>query len=211
MKKMKNKSTLCISIAKQSGSFGTIIHNAGYQALGLDFFYKAFSVNDLQNAIRGVRSLGIRGCSVSMPYKQEVIKYIDKLDPIAKKIGAVNTIVNDNGTLTGYNTDVVGITKCLKKIRNKKDQVYVIGAGGMARAVLVALTNLKFSNIKLTNRTNKKGIKLQNEFSIEYIPWLKRDKVFSDIIINATPIGMYPKICKIPILIHIIKFINFFI
>ena len=199
MKKMKNKSTLCISIAKQSGSFGTIIHNAGYQALGLDFFYKAFSVNDLQNAIRGVRSLGIRGCSVSMPYKQEVIKYIDKLDPVAKKVRAVNTIVNDNGILKGYNTDVVGITKCLKKIKNKKDQVYVIGAGGMARAVLVALTDLKFSNIKLTNRTKKNRIEFQNEFNIEYIPWLEKEKVFSEIIINATPIGMYPNILKMPI------------
>ena len=86
MKQKNTKSpTLCISIAKQSGMFGTIVHNAGYEALKLNFIYKAFSVTKLEDAIRGVKAFGIKGCSVSMPYKEEVIKYLDKLDPLAKK------------------------------------------------------------------------------------------------------------------------------
>jgi len=89
--------TLCISVAEKPGKFGITVHNAGYRALGLNFLYKTFAINDIKGAIIGVRSLGIRGCSVSMPFKEKVIPFLDRLDPLAKKIGAVNTIVNDNG------------------------------------------------------------------------------------------------------------------
>ena len=170
MKQKNTKSpTLCISIAKQSGMFGTIVHNAGYEALNLNFFYKAFSVDDLKNAILGVKSLGIRGCSVSMPYKQDVIKYLDKLDPKAAKAGAVNTIVNTGNKLIGYNTDIDGVTECLKKFKNKKDDVLVLGAGGMTRAVLVSLEALKFSNIKLSSRSRKKGLNLLEDFDFDLV------------------------------------------
>lgn len=207
MKQKNTKSpTLCISIAKQSGMFGTIVHNAGYEALKLNFIYKAFSVTKLEDAIRGVKAFGIKGCSVSMPYKEKVIKYLDKLDPLAKKVGAVNTIVNDDNTLVGYNTDVIGVTECLKKFNKyKKEKILVIGAGGMARAVLVALENLKFSNIALTNRTKKNGINLINKFDFEYIPWMDKDKFKPNFIINATSIGMYPNSSMIPISKDVIK------
>ena len=112
--------TLCISIAQKSGMFGTIIHNAGFKALKLNFMYKAFAINDLEGAINGVRALGIKGCSVSMPYKEKVIRYLDSLHPLAKRARAVNTIVNTDGYLTGYNTDILGVEECLKKFRNKK-------------------------------------------------------------------------------------------
>jgi len=198
--------TLCISIAKQSGMFGTIVHNAGYKALNLNYFYKAFSVDDnVKNVILGVRALGIRGCSVSMPYKQEVIKYLDKLDPQATKAGAVNTIVNTGNTLIGYNTDVDGVTSCLKKLKNHNDTVLILGAGGMARAVLVALENLKFSNIELSSRSRKKTSKLLNDFDFEFIPWKEKEKLSSDIIINTTPIGMYPSSSQIPISSTVVK------
>ena len=75
---LKN-SVLCISIAQKPGTFGTIIHNAGFNALGLNFTYKAFKINDLEGAIRGVRAFGIKGCSVSMPFKVKVIEYLDSL------------------------------------------------------------------------------------------------------------------------------------
>ena len=198
--------TLCISIAKQSGIFGTIIHNAGYEALKLNFIYKAFSVNDLESAINGVKSLGIRGCSVSMPYKQKVIQYLDKLHPLAEKAKAVNTIVNDNGTLIGYNTDIVGVTECLKQFKNNKEQqILIIGAGGMARAILVALENLKFTNIKLTNRTRKKGEKLLAEFNFEFLSWSEKEKFKPNMLINATSIGMNPHSSKTPISKNVIK------
>ena len=206
MKRKNTKSpTLCISIAKQSGMFGTIVHNAGYEALNLNFFYKAFSVDDLKNAILGVKSLGIRGCSVSMPYKQDVMKYLDKLDPKAAKAGAVNTIVNTGYNLIGYNTDINGVTECLKKFKNLNNDVLILGAGGMARAVLVALENLKFSNIKLSNRSRKKGLKLLDDFDFEFISWKEKEKLSPHMIINATSIGMYPNSSKIPISKTVVK------
>ena len=88
------KNNFCISVAKKPGKFGEIVHNTGYKALGLNFQYKAFYSNDISGVIKGVRALGIRGCSVSMPFKESVIPYLDNLEPLAKKIGAVNTIVN---------------------------------------------------------------------------------------------------------------------
>ena len=200
MKQKNTKSpTLCISIAKQSGMFGTIVHNAGYEALNLNFFYKAFSVDDLKNAILGVKSLGIRGCSVSMPYKQDVIKYLDKLDPKAAKAGAVNTIVNTGSKLIGYNTDIDGVTECLKKFKNKKDDVLVLGAGGMTRAVLVSLEALKFSNIKLSSRSRKKGLNLLEDFDFEFISWNEKEKLSPNMLINTTSVGMYPNASQMPI------------
>lgn len=200
------KSELCISIAKRPGMFGTIVHNAGFKALNLDFFYKSFGTNDLEGAIRGVRALNIRGCSISMPFKEKVIQYLDSLDLSAKQVKAVNTIVNNNGYLTGFNTDVFSLEKCLKKFKqNKNQKIFVLGAGGMTRAILVSLNNLKMKNIQLTNRTTKKGKKITNEFGLEFIPWKKRNDINTDIIINTTSVGMYPEISESPLSNNIIK------
>jgi len=205
-KNIFNETQLCISISKRPGLYGTTIHNAGYQVLGLNFFYKAFGTNDLEGAIKGVRALQIRGCSVSMPYKEKVIEYIDELDLSAKQVKAVNTIVNVNGKLIGYNTDVVSLKKCLKKIsKNKNQLVFVLGAGGMSRAVLVALDYLKMKNILITNRTMSKGKKIAKEFDLEFIPWKNRNNIQADIIINSTSIGMYPIILESPLSDKIIK------
>ncbi len=103
-KNTQNNHILCISIAQKPGMFGTVVHNAGFKALKLNFMYKAFAINDLEGAIKGVRALGIRGCSVSMPFKENVMQYLDSLHPSAKRAKAVNTIVNKKGCLIGYNT-----------------------------------------------------------------------------------------------------------
>lgn len=194
------KKELCISVSKNPGIFGETVHNAGYKYLGLNFQYKAFSSNDIFGVIKGVRALGIRGCSISMPFKEKVVPLLDELDPLAKKAKAVNTIVNNNGFLTGYNTDVSGIQNCLKPLKIKKNKkVFVLGAGGGARAVLVALKNLKFKNIILSNRTAQKGKKIAKDFHIEFVEWSKRTNIQAEIIINATSIGMFPKINSLPI------------
>ena len=98
---------LCISIAERPGSLGATIFNNAFEKLSLDYIYKPLLVKakDLEIAVLAIRALCIRGCGVSMPHKIEVIQYLDKVDMTAKKIGAVNTIVNNDGTLTGYNTD----------------------------------------------------------------------------------------------------------
>lgn len=203
---LNNETKICISIAQKSGMFGTIIHNTGYKTLGINFIYKAFATNDLKDAIKGVKALGIRGCSVSMPYKEKVIQYLDSLHPLAKRAKAVNTIVNDKGHLIGYNTDVLSVEECLKKLkRNKEFSVLILGAGGMSRATLVALENLKIKNIKLTNRTLKKGKNLAKEFDVEFIPWSKKENIKIDIIINTTSVGMYPNSSQTPISNNIIK------
>jgi len=192
--------TLCISVAEKPGKFGITVHNAGYRALGLNFMYKTFAINDIKGAIIGVRSLGIRGCSVSMPFKEKVIPFLDRLDPLAKKIGAVNTIVNDNGQLTGYNTDVIAVEKSLKPLQIKNDNdIIIFGAGGVSRAILVALKNLKLKNITVANRTTRKGERLAKEFNVNFIQWSKRESVKADVIINATSIGMIPNIFSSPI------------
>ena len=97
------------------GKFGITVHNAGYRALGLNFMYKTFAINDIKGAIIGVRSLGIRGCSVSMPFKEKVIPFLDRLDPLAKKIGAKGTptLVINNQVIPGYipKNSILGMLK----------------------------------------------------------------------------------------------------
>jgi shikimate dehydrogenase len=195
-----NGPQLCISIAKRPGLYGTTVHNAGYQALGLNFFYKAFGTNDLEGAIHGVRALGIRGCSVSMPFKERVIPLLDKLDILAKKSKAVNTIVNENGHLIGYNTDVIGIKQCLQPLKIKKNKkLLLLGSGGISRAFLVALRNLKLNDITISNRTLKKSQTLAKEFDTHFIKWSERNNFNADMIINATSVGMSPDDNLMPI------------
>jgi shikimate dehydrogenase len=200
MKKNFSDNELCISIAERPGKYGTVVHNAGFKALGLNFYYKAFGISNVKGAIQGVRALGIRGCSVSMPFKEKVIPLLDELDSTAKKVKAVNTIVNDNGYLIGYNTDVIGIKKCLQELKIRKNKkIILLGSGGVARAILVALKDLKFNNITVSNRTLKKGKSLSKEFDVNFIEWSKRNIFQSNIIINATSIGMFPNVDELPI------------
>jgi len=196
----QNNPILCISVAEKPGKFGITVHNAGYRALGLNFMYKTFAIDDIRGVITGVRSLGIRGCSVSMPFKEKVIPFLDRLDPLAKKTGAVNTVVNDNGRLIGYNTDVIAVEKSLRPLQIKNDKdIIIFGAGGVSRAILVALKNLKLKNVTLTNRTKRKGERLAKEFNVNFIQWSKRENIKADVVINATSIGMTPNIFSSPI------------
>ena len=96
---------LCISLAARPSNFGTRFHNYLYAELGIDFIYKAFTTTNLASAIGGVRALGIRGCSVSMPFKEDVIALVDEMDASATSIQSINTIVNDDGYLRASNTD----------------------------------------------------------------------------------------------------------
>lgn len=187
---------ICLSIGfpiKTSRS--PSIHNEGYKKLGIDdeFIYLRAEVKpkDLKMAIDGVRGLGIRGVSVTMPHKQEVMKYLDKIDKEAKMIGAVNTIVNDNGKLTGFNTDYIGALVALeKKINLKGKKVAVIGAGGAARAIVYGLTK-KGAIVKIFNRSLDKAKSLGQEFGCEYEDLKNIGEISNmDIVINATSVGM---------------------
>ena len=143
---MLNKdTTLCISLSARPSNIGTRFHNYLYDALDLDYVYKAFAPTDLAQAIAGVRGLGIRGCAVSMPYKEQVIALVDELDESARAIDSVNTIVNTDGRLVAYNTDYLAIVRLLRSHEVATGSVLVRGSGGMAKAVVAALRDTGFS------------------------------------------------------------------
>jgi shikimate dehydrogenase len=193
---MKKTPTLVISLAARPGVFGKTVHNAGYKALGLNYEYKPMRADDLAMALRSIRGLGIRGCSLTMPYKVEVLKYLDEISPLAKMVGAVNTIVNENGKLTGHNTDVIGAVSLLDGYQYLP--WLVLGAGGMARAFLQAAQMLSVPYLYLSAR-GRGGAALAKIFHAEFVPWEKRETITGGAILNATPIGMAPHINEIPI------------
>lgn len=204
---MINRDTkLCISIAQKSSNFGTTLHNMAYGALGLNFIYKAFSITNLEGAMAGVRALGIRGCSVSMPFKQAVIPFLDILDETAKMTGAVNTIVNDGVYLTGFNTDLIGARIVLASLQpQSNERILILGAGGVARAFLVALREMGCRNVAVANRDYEKITALQTIMKCSAIPWHARQERQVHLLINATSIGMTPDVHLMPVDINFIK------
>lgn len=167
------------------------IHNAAYQKLGINYVYLAFRITDLAKAITGIREFGIKGISVTIPYKEKILKYLDDLDPLARKIGAVNTVVNHSGFLKGYNTDCWGAIKALKeKTKLYRKKVAILGAGGACRAIASGLKE-EGAKIILINRSIEKAKKLAKEFLLDdYFPLERIDMIKkAEIIINATSVG----------------------
>nr|WP_104987143.1 shikimate dehydrogenase [Sorangium cellulosum] len=172
-------------------STGAAMHLAGYRALGLDFTYIPFSVTDVEGATRGMRALGIRGLGVSMPYKQAVIPLLDEIDPVAARIGAVNTIVNDEGRLKGYNTDWIGAVRALEEVAQLGGaRVLLLGAGGAARAVAFGLAE-RGASVTVANRDLDKARQLAAAIGGAAAP-LDREAFSADhdVLVNATSRGM---------------------
>ena len=184
--------TLCISLSARPSNNGTRFHNYLYDQLGLNWIYKAFAPTDLAQAIAGVRGLGIRGCAVSMPYKEEVIALVDVMDPSAKAIDSVNTIVNDGGRLTAYNTDYTAVEQLLE--RNAvpaESSVLLKGAGGMAKATAAALRDAGFKDVTIIARNEAAGRALADLYGFAWRADLgSGPDATADMIINVTPIGM---------------------
>jgi len=204
---MIDKNTqLCISISARPSNFGTTVHNAAYQAARLNFIYKAFAVTDVRAAVAAVQALGIRGCSVSMPFKERAAKLVDALDPAAREIGAINTIVNDGGQLTGYNTDMFGALKALQSIKvRKNDRVLIAGAGGVARAIVCALRTCGVHEITVTSRTVARSRTFARALEVSHCAWYERNTADADVRINATPIGMKPDDAQTPFDANVLK------
>lgn len=183
--------TLCGSMSLHPVSLGAAMHLAGYRALDLPFTYIPFKVTDLAGALTGARALGIRGLGVSMPYKQDVIPLLDALDPYAARIGAVNTIVNDEGQLTGYNTDAEGALRAIEEDRPVASaRVVLLGAGGAARAIAHALTT-RGASVTLVNRDHDKAeaIARATASRIATLEAALEPGGF-DVLVNATSLGM---------------------
>lgn len=179
---------LCVSLSARPSNIGTRFHNFLFEALDLPFLYKAFAPVDIVDAVRGIRGLPIRGAGISMPYKAAVIPLIDAVDPSAAEIGAVNTIVNTQGHLVGYNTDVIAVEQLLARHSVRTDvPVALLGAGGMASACAAALARGGFDKVTIVARNREAGVRLANRHG-----WNWEDVAtprFSTLV-NATPIGM---------------------
>jgi len=180
---------LCMSLSARPGNAGSRLHNALYEALGLDYVYKAFSTADLAGAIGGIRALGIRGCAISMPFKEAVIPLIDALEPSAAVIASVNTIVNDGGVLTGYNTDYVAVRDLLaRRALDPATQFVLRGSGGMAKAVAAALHGLGFTQGTIVARNEVAGRALAQAYGYGWLADLP--PTGAPLLINVTPLGM---------------------
>jgi len=179
---------LCMSLAARPGHFGSRFHNRLYELLGLDFVYKAFTTTDLDAAVGGIRALGIRGCAISMPFKEAVIPLLDRLEGSAAAIDSVNTIVNDGGRLTGHNTDYSAIAALLERAGIDPATRFLLrGSGGMAKAVAAALRDRGHATGTVIARNEQTGGGLAALYGFDWSPEIDGT---APLIINATPLGM---------------------
>lgn len=189
-----------------------VMHNSAFLHLGLDYIYLPFQVKevDLKYAVLSIKALDIRGVNVTIPHKEKVIKYLDEVSDDVLKIGAVNTILNNNGKLIGFNTDKFGFIKSITQagitLQNKK--VLVLGCGGASRAVCFGLLEEGIYSLYITDIFEKKAKKLKNDLKkfykdkdIKVITTGSILEVLSnvDILVNATPVGMKPNTDASPV------------
>lgn len=196
------------------------MHNAAFKAKGLDYIYLPFRVKGeaLGKAIEGMRGLNIRGLNVTIPHKVNVIRFLDELDPLAEKIGAVNTIVNNNGVLKGYNTDAAGFLRALREkgIEPVGKNVVIMGAGGASRAISFVLAE-KGSHLVILNRlveldwAEELAGRVSGAFGRKVkaleLNGVNLEKVLekADILVNATSVGMIPHSDATPVASGMLK------
>ena len=184
---------VCISLAARPSNLGTRFHNFLYDELGLNFVYKAFTTTDLEGAVRGIRALNFRGCSVSMPFKEAIIEFVDVMAPSALAIESVNTVVNDNGVLTASNTDFEAVLSLLgERGIDASLKVLLRGSGGMAKAVAAAFKQAGFKSVTIQARNAAAGQALATKLGFDFVTdaELASHPQNFDILVNVTPIGM---------------------
>jgi shikimate dehydrogenase len=180
-------------------SMSPLMHNAAFRLLGIDAIYLPFEVKDLQGAVAGMRALGIRGASVTHPFKTSILELIDEMDVTAEKIGAVNTLIFEGDSIRGTNTDWAGAVRCIERLLPVKDSRFVVvGAGGAARAAIFGIIR-EGGNITLVNRAKRKGAALAEAFGLPFMPLAEIEKSSGDCLINTTPVGMYPNVEEMPV------------
>jgi shikimate dehydrogenase len=187
------------------------MHNAAFKHLKMDYVYVPYHVKKgmLSDAIAGSKSLNIKGLNVTIPHKTNVIKYLDELDKSAELIGAVNTIKFDGNHAKGYNTDGIGAVKAIEEVNSVKNKkVIILGAGGAARAISFQIIMDGAESIVIANRTAANAEQLQRDLveklnanvkSIDLGEKLEIELSNADILINTTPIGMYPNVDQEPL------------
>ena len=194
------------------------MHNAAFIQMGLDYVYVPFKVKKegLGQAIDGMRGLNIRGLSVTIPHKVAVIPLLDKLDPLVEKIGAVNTITNDDGVLTGSNTDAGGFLQALlaRGIEPKGKRIVILGAGGASRAISFILAE-RGAHLAILNRRLERAEALAgrlSSFSPQEVETMELVEASlnevlpaADILVNTTSVGMSPDVSGTPVPAELLK------
>ncbi len=173
-----------------------MMYNAVFEKLGLNYVYLPFVVEDIKRGVEAIRNLGIHAVGVTIPFKISIIKHLDELDEDAKRIGAVNVVINNNGKLIGGNTDGKGGIKALKEktvVKGKK--VILLGAGGAARALAFAIKD-EGGDLTIINRTVSDAEELANTVGCGFggLEKLSEFLPLSDILVNSTSVGMLPNI-----------------
>lgn len=196
-------------------SLSPLIHNNAIEKLGLNYQYQPLEIKpgNFDTSINGLKIMKIKGFNVTIPYKEQIIGYLHNMSKEVEVIGAVNTVVNNDGKLIGYNTDVTGIKVTLERFGEELSNsgIIVLGAGGASRAVIYSLIeHFNVSKIHLFNRTVEKAEKLKGQFSEklnfkEISCYNFDEKRIADVlsraklVVNTTPVGMYPDVNESPI------------
>ena len=192
------------SLTRKTGIYGVIgnpighslsphLQNAGFAARQVNAIYLPFLVERLSDFMESIEPLGIKGFSVTIPHKERIISHLDDCDPLARAIGAVNTVVvHRNGKLYGYNTDYVGVLRALeRRERLRGSRVLIVGAGGAARAVAFALAQ-SGASVFICARRQKKAQAIAEAVGGSLVEWNSLHRQSFDAIVNATPVGMHP-------------------
>ena len=211
--KINGKTKVCAIIGDPVGhSLSPVMHNAAFKELGLNIVYVAFPVktNMLEDAILGARSLGLLGLNVTMPHKHAVIQYLNETDATAKAMGVVNTILNERGKLFGYNTDGKGAMIALQENRvdPEEKKMLLLGAGGAAKAIAFQAAQ-ETDELGILNRTENKAKQLAELINKTFgtkvtgrtlsAEVLKEELETTDILVNATSVGMSPDVNASPV------------
>lgn len=179
-------------------SMSPAMHNSAFVHVGFNGIYLALRVPDIDAAISGMRNFGFKGASITIPHKVDVIAHLDELDPLAERIGAVNTIVNRKNRLIGYNSDCSGAVDALsQKTEIENRRVALIGAGGAARAIGFGVASAG-GRITIFNKSAGRGEALAKDIGADFCPLSMFQEQQFDILINATPVGMIPHIEAMP-------------
>ena len=194
-------SLYCIFGSPVKHSLSPALHNAAFSASGINAVYLAFEPSSIESAAAAMRSLPIRGASVTIPYKTDIMPFLDFIDPLAEKIGAVNTVVNRDGTLTGFNTDGLGACGAIENAAGDASSlsVLILGTGGAARAVAFTLLD-RGAKVSIAGRMGRSQTELVANLSRHFhsvgslpIAELDAETVSRfDVIVQTTPLGMKP-------------------
>jgi shikimate dehydrogenase len=166
------------------------LHNFWFKKNNINASYdkKLIIENELESFFSFMKKNNVAGVNVTVPFKQKVIPFLDKISDLSIKAGSVNTVVLDNGELIGDNTDIIGFQNSLKKFDLKGKKALIFGAGGVVSSVILGLNNLGLENITITNRTKNKAKILSEKYNLEVCEWGKILNV--DVYINCTSIGL---------------------